>query len=267
MGSLALNFTSFLSAALLGLTLPGPAIHAATTGRESVSVAAAANLVYAVDALNAAFRTAEPDTDVTVASGASGNLVAQITHGAPYDVFLSADLDYPQALIAAGHADGASLTVFASGRLVLWAVDPAVPLESIAAIASHPRVRSVAVANIDSAPYGRAAKQALEKLGLWRALSPRLVYGESVSQTAQFVESGSADVGFVALSLVLSPRLQSRGRWLAVPEELYTPLTQGAVLTRRGKANPAAARYVAFLRSDAAREVFVRFGYTLPARP
>lgn len=264
MGSLAFNFTSFLTASLLGLLLPGRAIHAATTSRTAVNVAAAANLVYALDALQTAFHTVEPDVDVTIASGASGNLVAQITHGAPYDVFLSADLDYPRALVAAGHAHGPSLTVFARGRLVLWATDPAVPLESIAAVAAHPRVRSVAVANIDTAPYGRAAKQALEKLGLWRALSPRLVVGETVSQTAQFVESGSADAGFVALSLVLSPRLQSRGRWLAVPEDLYAPLTQAAVLTRRGESNPAAARYLAFLRSEAAREVFIRFGYALP---
>lgn len=264
MGSLAFNFTGFSSVALLGLLLSGPAIHGATTPRATVSVAAAANLVYALDALNAAFRAAEPAVDVTVATGTSGNLVAQITHGAPYDVFLSADLDYPQALIAAGEADGPSLTEFARGRLVLWAVDPTLPLDSITAGVTDPRVRSVAVTNVESAPYGRAAKQTLEKLALWPTLSRRLVYGENVSQTAQFVESGTADVGFVALSLVLSPRLQSRGRWIPVPEELHAPLTQGAVLTRRGRSNPAAARYLAFLRSDAAREVLLRFGYAIP---
>lgn len=262
-----MKLTGFFLLLLCGFA---PALGAAQSPAPSsgrVSVAAAANLVYALDALNAAFHATAPDVEVTVAIGASGSLVAQITHGAPYDIFLSADMDYPRALIAAGQADAASLLPFATGRLVVWTVNPAVPLDSVAAALQHPATKKIAVANVESAPYGRAAKQALEQLGLWNDLSAKLVFGENITQTAQFVESGGADLGFVALSLVLSPALQSRGRWIAVPEELYAPLTQGAVLTRRGKTNAAAVRYLAFLQSDAAREVFARFGYSVPGKP
>lgn len=262
-----MKFTGFF---ILLLSAFGPALGAAQSPASSnnrVSVAAAANLVYALDALNAAFHATAPDVEVTVATGASGSLVAQITHGAPYDVFLSADMDYPRALIAAGQADAASLLPFATGRLVAWTVNPAVPLDSVSTALQHPATRKIAVANVESAPYGRAAKQALEQLGLWNDLSAKFVFGENITQTAQFVESGGADLGFVALSLVLSPALQSHGRWIAVPEELYAPLTQGAVLTRRGQSNAAAARYLAFLQSDAAREVLARFGYSVPGKP
>lgn len=231
---------------------------------ERVSVGAATNLVYALDGLHEAFRAQEPDVVLTVATGASGNLVAQIVHGAPYDVFLSADVDYPRALVASGHADAGSLTVFATGRLVLWATRPDLMLGPLPALATNPAVRKIAIANLDSAPYGRAAKQALERSGVWTSVAPRIVYGETVTQTAQFVETGSADVGFVALSLVLSPRLQGRGHWEQIDPELYAPLDQAAVLTRRGRGNSAAARYLAFLGSAAAREVLERFGYDAP---
>lgn len=240
------------------------ALPAFARAAETVSVAAAANLVYALDELNAAFRQAEPEVALTSATGASGNLVAQIRHGAPYDVFLSADLDYPRALIASGDADAATLTLFATGRLVLWTTRPAVPLESIADTVRHPRVRTLALAHLETAPYGRAARETLEKLGAWADVQPKIVIGENITQTAQFVETGNADAGFVALSLVLSPKLADRGRWIEVPAELHAPLEQGAVITRHGSANPAAARYLAFLRSARAREIFQRFGYATP---
>ena len=234
---------------------------------ESVSVAAAANLVYALDALNTAFRAAEPGVTVTTAIASSGNLVAQINNGAPFDVFLSADLDYPQALIAAGRAEAASLTPFAVGRLVLWTTRPGLDLPSLAATLRNPAVRKIAIASPRTAPYGRAAEEAMKKLGLWTDAQSKLVTGENISQTAQFVATGNADVGFVALSLVLAPKLAERGRWLEVPANLYAPITQGAVLTTRGAANPAAVRYLAFLRTPAARKVLERFGYGVPASP
>lgn len=251
----------------LRLVFAGLLLAAAPLARaaESVSIAAAANLVYALEALDAAFKEAAPDVAVTVATGASGNLVAQIRNGAPYDVFLSADLDFPQALVKSGHAEAASLAVFATGRLVLWTTRPEVPLDSIAGTVRSEAVQRLAIANADSAPYGRAAKQALEKLGLWAEAQPKLVVGENITQTAQFVETGNAEAGFVALSLVLSPKLKERGRWIAVDGALHAPLEQGAILTRRGAGNPAAARYLAFLRSDAARKILERFGYAVPA--
>ena len=261
----------FLLTFVLGhwtLVLPATAATGPT-----VSVAAASNLVYALDALNAAFLAIENPkskienpTTLTVTTGASGNFVAQIKNGAPVDVFLSADLDYPQALVASGHADAKSLTTFATGRLVLWTTRPvaALALTSIETTVRDPAVKKLAVANPDTAPYGRAALQTLDRLGLSAIAQPKLVTGENITQTAQFVETGSADAGFVALSLVLSPRLKNRGRWLEVPSTQHTSLAHGVVLTTRGTANPAAARYLAFLRSEPAKKILRDFGYATP---
>ena len=204
---------------------------------ESVSIAAAANLVYALDALNAEFQHSAPGVTVTVATGASGNLVAQIKNGAPYDVFLSADLEFPQALVKAGQASAKSFVTFATGRLVLWTMKPGLDFSSIADVVRNPTVQKLAIANTETAPYGRAAKQVLEKLGAWTDAQPKLVTGENISQTAQFVETGNADAGFVALSLVMSPKLKDKGRWLEVDATLHAPLEQGAVLTNRGAGN------------------------------
>jgi molybdate transport system substrate-binding protein len=229
-----------------------------------LSVAAAANLAFALDALNGEFKKADPDVAVTSATGASGDLVAQIEHGAPYDVFLSADLHFAQVLVKAGGADPGSLTTFAVGRLVLWTTRPGIDVADIAAAVRNPSVQRLAIANTSTAPYGRAAKQALEKLGVWADAQPKLVLGESISQTTQFVDTGNADAGFVALSVVLSPLLMGKGKWSEVPEGLYDPLGQAAVITSHGSRNPAAARYLEFLRSAPARAILERYGYRTP---
>lgn len=231
----------------------------------TVSIAAAANLIYLLEALNPAFCAVAPDIALTTALGASGTFVAQIKNGAPYDLFLSADLEYPRALIAAGQADALTLTPFATGRLVLWTTRPDLPLTDLAATVRDARVKKLALAQIATAPYGRAAHEALEKLNLWYEAQAKIVFGENIAQTAQFIESGHADAGFVALSLVLAPNLKNRGRWIEVPAALYAPLTQGAILTTRGAANPAAARYLAFLQSAIARAILARYGYASTA--
>ena len=237
-----------------------------TAAADKLSIAAAANLIYALEGLTAEFQRTEPATQVTVVTGASGSLVAQIENGAPFDVFLSADLEYPQKLIASGRAVPKSLMTFAVGRLVVWSTRPEIDVSTVPALVRNPQVRRIAVANLTTAPYGRAAREALLKLGLWLDAGPKLVVGENVTQTAQFVETGNADAGFVALSLVLSPRLKDKGRWQEIDATLHAPLEQGAVLTERGGQNPAAARFLAFLRSPAARAVFERFGYRVPPR-
>lgn len=236
-------------------------------GGERVAIAAAANLVHALDALTTEFARVAPGVTVTSAVGASGSLVAQIENGAPFDLLLSADLEYPRALVAAKLADEKSLVTFATGRLVLWTTRADLALNSIAATVRDPAVKKIAVANLDTAPYGRAARQALEKLGVWNPAQAKLVVGENISQTAQFVATGNADAGFVALSLVRAPNLPEKGRWLEVPADLHTPLAHGAVLTIRGAANPAARKYLAFLRSAPARKVLEGFGYGVPASP
>jgi molybdate transport system substrate-binding protein len=271
-GSLRFIFTGFFLTAAMQLaaaqgtstsSLPEAAVSASKP--VSLSIAAAANLVYVLDELNAAFKSREPGVTLTVTIGASGSLVAQIQNGAPFDLFLSADVDHPAALVKRGDADAKSFTTFAIGRLVLWTMKPELKLKSVAATVKDSTVPRIAVANTDTAPYGHAAKEALQSLGLWQEIRGKLVFGENITQTAQFVETGNADVGLVALSLVLSPKLKNRGRWIPVPDELYTPIAQGAVLTRRGVKNPAAIRYLNFLRGDEAQKILQRFGYRTPS--
>jgi molybdate transport system substrate-binding protein len=232
-----------------------------------VSVAAAANLSFALEALDAEFRREHPEVTLTSMTGASGDIVAQVEHGAPYDVFLSADLHFPQVLVAAGKADPKTLTTFAVGQLVLWTTRDGLDLSDVAAVVHNPAVQKLAIANVTTAPFGRAAKQALEKLGLWADAQPKLVIGESISQATQFVSTGNADAGFVALSVVLAPKLKGKGHYVAIPAPLYGPLDQGAVVTAQGAGNPVAGQFVAFLRGPEARGILASFGYLIPAGP
>ncbi len=231
---------------------------------EKVAVAAAANLTYILAPLDAEFERLNPGVAVASEIGSSGSLVAQIKNGAPYDVFLSADVDFPRRLIAAGGAEKSSLVTFAFGRLVLWTTKTDVALASIEATVRDPAVRKIAVANPKLAPYGRAAEEALARLGLTAEAAPKLVFGENITQTAQFVSSGNADAGFVAYSLVVAPQLTDKGHWIEVPAALFTPIAQGAVLTTRGASNPAARRFMQFIVSPEGRPIFERFGYGLP---
>ncbi len=228
---------------------------------ESLSIAAASDLVYCLDELHAAFRKAHPDVDLKSTTGASGNLFAQIQNGAPFDVFLSADLTYPRALIKAGLADENSLTVYAIGHLVVWTNKATVDVSAGLSALAGEGIQRIAIANPEHAPYGRAARAALEQGKFWESLQGKLVFGENIAQTAQFVETGNADAGIVALSLVLSPRLSKVGRWTEVPVDAYPKLEQAAIVTKRGASNPRAATYREFLRSPEARKVFDRYGF------
>jgi molybdate transport system substrate-binding protein len=241
------------------LLASGGSIRAA----ESLSVAAAANFVYAIDELIAEFKRSAPGVAVTSTTGASGSLFAQVKNGAPFDVFLSADTEYPGQLVTAGLGDPTTLRIFATGRLVLWTTRPDLDVSHPAAAVRSPLVRKLAVAQPRFAPYGRAARAALEKLEVWTEAQPKIVMGENITQTAQFVETGNADAGFVALSLVLSPRLANKGRWTKVPPALYAgvSLDHAAVLTNRGTRNPAARVFLSFLTSDAAKQILRNFGY------
>lgn len=235
-------------------------LHAAS----QVTVAAAANLVYVLESLKSEFKAAHPDISLETITGASGNLFAQTKSGAPYDVFLSADVDYPRKLIEAGLADPSTLSIFARGRLVFWSGHSPVAERDLSATLSDPEMKKIALANPKTAPYGRAAQQVLERLGAWKPDSTRWVYGENISQTAQFVESGNADGGFVALSLVLSPRLKGKASYLEIPESWHEPLDHAGVITLHGKDKAEARLFLSFLREPAARRVLVRFGYSVP---
>lgn len=242
-------------------TSPGAA---APSGETRVRIAAASDLVFCLDELVRVFGARQPDAKIEVMPGSSGNLFAQIRQGAPYDLFLSADRLYPVRLIEAEAAISNSLTAYAHGRLVLWTLKPDLPVTNGLSMLTLPDVRRVALANPDHAPYGRAARDALQRAGLWDAVTNRLVLADNIAQTVQWVQSGAADVGLVALSLVSAPQLQRVGRWWLVPEEAHAPLEQAAVLTRRGAENPAAREFLQFLRGREARAIFERFGFRLP---
>ena len=217
-------------------------------------IAAAADLATCMPALNAGF---DGETSVTV--GASGTFYAQIRNGAPIDILMSADTGYPQALAEAGLADGASMVVYALGQLVLWSADPKLKTSRGLQLLTDPAVRRIAIANPDVAPYGRAAKLALQQAGLWEPLQGKLVYGENVAQTMQFVDSGNAQAG-----LVSKAHLTGRPDGWALPAGSYPALEQGAVVTARGLAHPAAARYLKYLRSAHGRALLADCGFLLP---
>lgn len=228
-----------------------------------VSIAAAANLVFALEALNTEFKRAAPDVTVTTTTGASGSLFAQIKNGAPFDVFLSADTDYPRQIVDQKLGDAATLRTFATGRLVFWTTRADLDVTDLASAVRNPVVKKIALAQPKTAPYGRAAEAALEQLGATADTRSKFVFGENITQTAQFVETGNADAGFVAMSLVLSPKLANKGRWKEVPLALYAsvPLDHAGVLTTRGAANPAAKRYLDFLGSEPVKKILREFGY------
>jgi molybdate transport system substrate-binding protein len=227
-------------------------------------VAAASDLVYCIDALSAAFRKDTPGADVKVSTGASGNFFAQIKRGAPFDVFMSADMDYPRKLAQEGAADLASLTPYAIGRLAVWTLDARLDPSQGMRVFSDARLTRVAIANPDVAPYGRAARAALMHHGVWPQVQGKLVTGDNVAQAAQFVQTGNAQIGIVSLATVLSPRNKDVGRYYVVPQDGLAPLEQGVVVTQQGKANPLAARFVRFLQTQAARDILQRSGFGLP---
>jgi molybdate transport system substrate-binding protein len=229
-------------------------------------IAAASDLKFALDDVLVEFRKAHPEHDTKVTYGSSGTLFAQIDNGAPFDIFLSADVKFPRQLIERGRAEKDSLFPYAVGHLVVW-----VPNESKLDVAQlgakallDPGVRKVAIANPAVAPYGAAAAAALKTLGVHEAVISKLVLGENVAQAAQFVQSGAADAGVISLSLALSPKLKDAGRWWEVPADAFPKLEQAGVI-RTGAANRAgAAQLRAFLTTPAGRTILQRYGFALP---
>lgn len=224
-------------------------------------IAAASDLQSALPSLIAGFEAAQGES-VRVSFGSSGQFVSQIRNGAPFDLFLSADSEYAQQLIDSGHAVAASLTPYASGRLVVWARrDRGIDVRPGLRVLLDPRVRRIAIANPDHAPYGRAAVAALRASGLLETLQPRLVLGENVSQAAQFVLSGNAEAGIIARSLALSPALQDAGVYADVPPALHPPLRQAGVVIRTSSQQERATRFLLFLRAPASAALLRRFGF------
>jgi len=260
---------ALLVASFLLISSAGPAQEqtapAPETLKTELTVAAAADLSSALKEIAGNY---EKKTGVTIklSLGASGALTQQIQNGAPFDVFFSADMDYPRQLIAAGVADGASLYEYAIGELVMW-----VPANSLLdpehkgmIVLLDPSVKKIAIANPQHAPYGRAAVAALKHAGLYDQVSDRLVLGENISQAAQFAESGNAQVGFVALAHVVAPEMQGKGKYWKIPADFYPALAQGVVTITLSPHQKEAAAFVEYIKTKETGKLLQKYGFTLP---
>jgi len=256
-----------LSSIILLVLACGVSIRQVQAADREIRVAAAADLRSALQDIATQY---EKRTGVAVklSFGASGALTQQIQNGAPFDIFFSADMDYPRQLIAGGQADGATLYRYAVGRLVLW-----VPKDSPLDVEHRgmdvlldPSVKKIAIANPQHAPYGRAAVAALNHYRLYEKISDRLVLGENISQAAQFAESGNAQVGFVALAHAIAPSMQGKGKYWIVPADAYPALDQGVVVISRSAHQQDVAGFLEYVKSPEASAVLQRYGFTLPAQ-
>jgi molybdate transport system substrate-binding protein len=229
-----------------------------------VRVAAASDLRFALEDVLFAFRQRRPDIEITATYGSSGNFFAQISNDAPFDVFLSADMDYPRRLTESGLAD--NVFRYAIGHVVAW-VPRASPLD-LKALGDRafldPSVKTIAVANPKYAPYGRAALAALKSLGVYERVSERIVYGETVAQAAQFAQSGAADIGVIGKALALSPAMQEQGGYWEIPADAYPRIEQGGVILRRADDRAAAEAFRAFLVGADGQAILRRHGFTSP---
>lgn len=243
----------------LGLALLSAAILLVQSAQAAeVSVAVAANFTKPAEEIGKAFTAKTGDT-VSFSFGATGALYTQATQGAPFEVFLSADNKRPAQAVKDGIGVEGTVFTYAIGTLVLYA--PSLDVSDGAAVLAANGFQHIAIADPKTAPYGAAALESIEKLGLTAALAPKQVVGENISQTLQFVESGNAELGFLALSQVVGK--PSTAVW-PVPAEDHSPILQDAVLLKTGEADPAAKAFIDFLKGEEARAIISKFGYALP---
>jgi molybdate transport system substrate-binding protein len=248
-----------------GLTAACLCLGAGPAAAQNLTVAAASDLQSALPAIVTEFEKATGHK-VTLTFGSSGNFFAQIQNGAPFDVFLSADIDYPKRLESSGLGERGSLYEYARGRIVLWTrSDSGIDVSSGLQSLSQNKVRRISIANPDHAPYGRAAVAALRAEHVYDAVRDKLVMGENISQAAQFAQSGSADVGIIALSLALSPVLKASGAHVEVPESLYPPIQQAAIVIASSRQKANARQFVDALKTPEAVRILQAYGFAVPS--
>ncbi len=240
---------------LLILALCSPVVRA-----EQLTIAVASNFNGAMDALVSDFESSS-EHKVNVSYGSSGRLYAQIVNGAPFQLFFSADQEKPEALEQAGHTVTGTRFTYATGALVLWSADPDFDLAEEKSLLNQ-QINPLAIANPRLAPYGAAAMQVLQALGLEHEYSNKLVMGENINQAFQFINTGNARAGFVALSQVSENGIIQEGTGWIIPGELYDPIRQDAVLLKRGSGNPAALEFLEFMESDKAKAMIKSYGYS-----
>ncbi|MDE2308525.1 MAG: molybdate ABC transporter substrate-binding protein [Xanthomonadaceae bacterium] len=246
---------------LMALALLIAPLSAPAGSARHITIAAAADLRFAMDAIVASYRHEHPGDAIDVVYGSSGKLLAQIEQGAPFALFFSADSGYPRQLVADGQAGGRPVP-YALGGIVLWSASIDMRKVRVGDLL-QPRFGRIAIANPQHAPYGKRAEQALRAAGIWGQLQSRLVYGENIAQTAQFAQSGNARVGIVAQSSMRDPAMAA-GSYVEVPAAAYQPLRQSFVLTRRGAGDPLARDFAQYMLGAQARGILVRYGFHLP---
>jgi molybdate transport system substrate-binding protein len=233
---------------------------------QDITVAAASDLNYALKDLASRFEK-KAGGKVTLSFGSSGNFYSQIQGGAPYDLFFSADVAYPQKLASAGLVESSSLRTYAIGHLVLWVPNGSSldPQKLKMNLLLRPFVQRIAIANPQHAPYGRAAMAALEHFGLKDKVAGKLVFGENISQAAQFVQSGNAQAGLIALSLAVSPAMKTSGRYWELPTDSYPELQQGVAVLSASKHKPAAMAFLDYVLSAEGATVLEQYGFRVPS--
>jgi molybdate transport system substrate-binding protein len=232
---------------------------------QEITVAAASDLQFAFQDVAARFQK-ETGKTVKLTFGSSGNFFAQIQNGAPFDLFFSADIDYPKRLEAAALAEPGTLYRYATGKVVLWvASDSRLDVARGPQVLLDPSIKKIAIPNPEHAPYGRAAVAALRHEKIYDQVSSKFVLGENISQTATFVVSGSADIGIVALSLAVAPSMKTKGRYFEIPADDYPPIEQAAVVIKSSQHKDIARQYLEFLKTPAMQDLLRGYGFSVPS--
>lgn len=242
--------------AVWSLWVAGPAYA------EKITVAAAADLKFAMDEILVGFKKSQPGSEVEVVYGSSGKFHTQIQQGAPYDLFFSADIAYPREL-AKRNLAASDVMPYAVGRIVLWSNSMDVSKMSVAHL-NDPKIIRIAMANPRHAPYGKRAEEALKAAGVWNTVQGKLVFGENIAHSAQFVQTGNAQVGILALSLAVSPELARKGSYSLIPATMHQPLEQGFMITRPGGNKPLARKFADYMGTKQVRAIMSKYGFVLP---
>jgi len=234
-------------------------LFCASLQAQTVKVAAAANLRFVFDEIKTSYAKANPNTSVTAIFGSSGALLQQIMNGADFNIFMAADNEFPTKLKAQGLASG-DVKVYALGKLVLWSnvLDVSKGLN----VLTDPAVKRIAITKPDLAPYGDRAVECLKAAGLFDKVKDKIVYADNISQTAQFAQTGNAEVAFLAMSLTLTPDM--KGSVYEIDPKSYKPVAQAMVLVKGWKANPQAAKFMKYVLSAECRPIFEKYGYIVP---
>jgi molybdate transport system substrate-binding protein len=242
---------------IIGLT-------ASSAHAEKLIIAAAADLKFAMDEIVTGFNKTHSGDEVQVVYGSSGKFHTQIQLGAPYELFFSADINFPRELAKQGLA-ASEVKPYAVGRIVLWSAEMDAAKMTLANL-TDPKITKIAIANPKHAPYGKRAEEALRSAGVWDKVQAKLVFGENISHTAQYVQTGNAQVGIIAFSSVINSELSKRGGYYLIPDNLHNPLEQGFIITKLGANKPLAKQFADYMGSKQARSVMTKYGFVLPGK-